>query len=324
MGLRGSSGQEIQACIDILQEAKTFGDVALRAEHARRALPQIERLKQGRMLAAAVAKDIDGDDLDHAIELLKMVRGARRHVVARRVVLLLVPFSVVLAVIVMQFGGARKEAVAAANGCWAAQEAIGQDIAQPWWGVGCGSSESSGGSGYAQWSIPVSGTDGGGTLSYTAEQGGGVWRIQHATLRVDGRFIGVVPCTGEIGDRDDARGIIDAGVSREGVVTTVSGEAPVTEGDRCSVLVLPDPDFPDSVPFNCRVLVSCDGRAIYGTTSTNGYVFCAVRDGRPVSAHDGAGSADSSDPMLDMNLAKNGVTISDDAPTRYSFSIALE
>jgi hypothetical protein len=223
----------------------------------------------------------------------------------------------------IRFAGPGEEAVAAANGCWAAEKALGPDIVRPWWSMGCGSSESGTDSGYAEWSFPVAGVDGNGSLSYMAEKSGGVWRIQHEVLETRGLYISVVPCSGEI-SKADARGKMTGGVERTGKVAEVSGSAPVATGDRCTVKVLKDPDYPNGVPFNCQVRVDCGHGVIYGDKASNGYNFCAVRDGRPVTAFDGAGSADSSDPMLDMNLPKNGVTISDDRPTPYSFTIALE
>jgi len=230
---------------------------------------------------------------------------------------------VLIAVAGTRFGGAHRHVLEVTNDCSAAVEAIGEDIRQPLMALDCGSTEVRGSQGRASWSLVVAGSEGSGRLSYMADKAGDEWSVLLASLEVDERWIGVVPCTGEISEQD-ARGEMTEGLLAEGTVLEARGAAPVARDDRCELEVLRQPDYPDKQAFNCQVRVRCNGRAIYGDSEHNGYVLCAVRDGRPEMALDVGGTAANSDPMLEMNISEKRVVVADDDPTRYSFTVALD
>lgn len=83
--------------------------------------------------------------------------------------------------------------------------------------------------------------------------------------------------------------------------TVVAGGGVFDEGTVCTVRT----ERVDSRPFDCRIEVSCDGRAIYGAEPTQGYVRCGgrdrIRDTR-FTRHDG-------DPRLDYHVRSGRVIV---------------
>lgn len=76
-------------------------------------------------------------------------------------------------------------------------------------------------------------------------------------------------------------------------VSRVSGSAPVRAGDRCAFQLRPVWEYPES----CRVAVRCGTTWLYGA-GESGYLTCAVREGRAVSALDETPTAHGGDPRL--------------------------
>lgn len=117
-----------------------------------------------------------------------------------------------------------------------------------------------------------------------------------------------------------------APVVRTGRVAATSGESGVAANDRCDVAVW-YVDDEQSPPVNCRVRVRCGGREVYGpetgpaSTESWGWVLCSVRDGRPDEAFDGAGIANEEDPLLEMDLSANTITVKDQG---YEIDVRLD
>ncbi len=90
--------------------------------------------------------------------------------------------------------GSLTQAVAQANTCVGATDALGPAIDTSFVGLTCGSS--SGHESYRQaiWSAPVRGARGRGTLSYAADWDGHSWTVVSARLEVGDRTVPVVPC----------------------------------------------------------------------------------------------------------------------------------
>lgn len=323
MGFFRDSEAEVQAVIDELQTATTFTDEEMRKAHAKRAVAQSRRLRRGKMLAPQLDKLVEADNVDRAIKLMEAYKGARGFNVAPLAIgisLLAAPFFLF---VMPRLGGAHSAAMDTANACDHALRALGEPIGDAAPFVGCGTSQSSGGTGFAQWTVPVGGPDGRGSYEYVAEKSHGTWHLVHGAIETDGRWISVVPCRGEV-DESDARGLLRHGYSATGKAGEVRGAAPVKYGDPCTVTVDAVSEYPSEAPYNCKVRVACNNVTLYGVSDTTGYVFCSVEDGLPVEAHDSSGTADNSDPMLHMDLKAKTVEVSDDAPTEFGFTILLD
>ncbi len=89
--------------------------------------------------------------------------------------------------------GAETQVIQMIEACPSAVDTLGTGVsAAP--GLSCGNLETGGGSGYADWSFAVSGSKGRGTVSFVANESGGVWNVQYADLEVDGHTTNLVAC----------------------------------------------------------------------------------------------------------------------------------
>ena len=328
----GTPTAEIEEAIAILQQARALSDPRARQEHARQAIPALGQTRFGRKLAQVVEPLVEDDELDRAIELLqKVLRGSEktpnrspRQVLLRAGLGLAIPLvaaSVFFAVALA--GGDRAEALRSLGQCRESQRVLGTPIETHWLAIPPGGMDFNDNSELARRSLPVKGDGGTGRYHYLAEKTGGAWIIRHGALEVGDQHLMVVPCGGAVSE-SDAEGRLRTGYRGTGRVRDVEGSAPVQSGATCTVEVHPDPDFPDSVTFNCRVVVTCGGQALYGASSDTGYVFCSARDGIPATAMDTTGSSAGrgADPMLRLNLPSNEVRVSDD--NGWSFTIDLQ
>lgn len=323
MGFFRDSAADVQACIDILETARSFQDVQMRQDQARRVIPLAQRLRVGKHLVPQLEKLIVADNIDRAIMVMQAYKGSRGFRVAP-LIAVTVPFVAVFFMVVLpRLGGNHGVALQTANACPEAVRALGEPIKNAAPFVGRGTSQTGGGMGFAQWTIPVGGPDGRGSYEYVAEKSSGTWHVVHGAIEADGRWISVVPCSGEV-DESDARGILRHGYSASGTAGEVRGQAPVKFGDPCTVAVEVVSEYPSEAPYNCRVRVTCNNITLYGVSDTTGYVFCSVADGLPTQAHDVSGTEDNSDPILHLDLPGKKVEIADDRPTEYSFTISLE
>ena len=328
---------EIQEAIAILERARDLHDREARKEHARQAVPALGNSRFAHKLALAVEKLVEDDELDRAIELLQKLlkggggggRGRKASTRSPRQVLVRVAAGLVIPLVVLGIffavsllGGDKAEALLSLEQCRESRRALGTPIVARQLAVPPGMDHNDN-PGLARRALPVKGSGGAGRYHYLAEETGGAWTIRHGALEVDDLYLMVVPCGGVVSE-SDAEGRLSTGYSGTGSARDVEGPAPVQAGDACTVAVHPDPDFPSSVTFNCRVAVTCAGRAVYGATPDTGYVFCSARDGAPAMAVDatGSGAGHGGDPMLRMNLPGREVQLSDD--TGWSFTIDLE
>lgn len=326
---------EIQQAIAILEQARDLPDLEARQVHARQAIPALGDSGVARKLAQVVEQRIQDDELDRAIELLqKMLKGdggsgrkapkrSPRQVMLRAGVGLVIPLGVAgLFFVVSMVGGDKAEALRSLEQCRESQRALGTPIVARKLAFPPGLDHNDN-SELAKRALPVKGSGGAGRYHYLAEEAGGAWVIRHGALHVEDQYFMVVPCGGSVSE-SDAEGILSTGYSGTGSARDVKGTAPVQAGDACTVAIHPDPDFPGTVTFNCRVVVTCGGRALYGATPDTGYVFCSARNGVPAMAVDSTGTAagPGADPMLRLNLPGREVQLSDD--TGWSFTIDME
>lgn len=209
------------------------------------------------------------------------------------------PFAVLIAGGAPWCMGFEAPALQRIEACPLAVEALGAPVSRSWLGLSCGSAETSGSSGNADWVFPVAGPRGHGSLDLVAVKQGGDWVLQRALLETDGRTIDVLTCSG--GAAVDIRP-----ASYRARVATVLGEAPVAVGDACTVAVEP---APPGGTANCRVLVDCGGRRLYGA-GTTGYALC---NGAPAAlvARDDLPTSSGGDPTLDLDVAGREVILTD-------------
>ncbi len=325
---------EIRQAIAILEQARVLPTPDERRDHARLAIPALGDSQFARKLAQALEQRIEDDELDRAIALLQNLldgdggKGRKnsgqppRRVLVRVAAGLLVPLvGLGLFLGMSMTGGDKAEALVSLEHCRESQRALGTPIATR--SLAMPGVDNNNNAELAKRSLPVKGSGGTGRYHYLAEKAGGAWTIRHGVLETDDRYLMIVPCGGSATE-SDAEGRLSRGYSGAGIVGSVEGSAPVQTGDPCTVEVHPDPNFPGTVTFNCRVAVTCGGTALYGATPDVGYVFCSARDGAPAMAVDGTGSAGErgGDPMIRMDLPGRQVQISED--TGWSITVELE
>ncbi len=131
-------------------------------------------------------------------------------------------------------GDVETQVVQMIEACPSARAALGEDVA-PAPGMSCGNLETGGGSGYADWSYAVSGSNGRGNVSFQAIERRGVWTVQNADLDVDGRSINLVACgnaarMGLDADEVTIPGLLH-GLDLPGLAGQVQGESDDPGGD---------------------------------------------------------------------------------------------
>lgn len=321
MGYFRDSAEEVQACIDALLAAQGYADPELRRASANEAIGLVERLQVGRKLAPNVRKLVEADDLTRAILLLRAYQQNRGFRLGIIPVVLVPLIAIGYFTIFPRMGGHHEAALKSVDECPTALEALGDDLEMPLLGFPTGSTQSNSGMSYAGWSIAVRGNSARGELSYYAYQHGGPWDVYHAALSVGDDHYLVVPCWGKV-PAADAAGELQSGYEGKGTVALTKGKAPVAKGDACSIRVLVERDYPSKIPFNCKIQVTCADKTLYGAEEHGGYAFCHARGGKPVSAFDSGGSDTTGDPILELDLDKRTLRMSDDAASgSYSFTI---
>ncbi len=111
-------------------------------------------------------------------------------------------------------------------------------------------------------------------------------------------------------------------VTHIGVLHSVEGDAPVQEGARCEVRLLPVL----SSLFNCVVRVACDDVVLYPDQEQQaGYAPCDVSDGIALRATDDGVTTEDGDPTVDVDVPGRRVRVHDDGPgvARFSADIGL-
>lgn len=103
-----------------------------------------------------------------------------------------------------------------------------------------------------------------------------------------------------------------------GAVRSLEGEVQVTQGQACTVDVTPA-----SGESNCRVRVRCGSTLLYGA-GDSGYNKCTIENGKVGKLVDPRPSAEDTDPMLEMDLSENVVTVRDSGEKPWSVSITLQ
>jgi len=204
------------------------------------------------------------------------------------------------------------------NSCSAATDRLGQPIEQSVLGCAAGSSETRGGGfGNAQWAVPVHGPAGTGTYNYAAEMHGGSWQLVSAFLEVDGQKLAVFPCGTSwegiaLEAARDAKPLLQA-FGRTGVVSAAAGRTSIVPGQNCDVSVTPNAEFRKASPFNCRVVVRCGPTVLYGWEGA-GYTTCLTDRGLPTTATDPFGTAEDTDPIVELDIPSRRVVVRDNNP----------
>jgi len=107
-------------------------------------------------------------------------------------------------------------------------------------------------------------------------------------------------------------------VVRAGRVESVTGNAPVSEADVCTVTVVSRYGGND---LNCQIDIRCGEQTIYGSRNM-GYLICNIEDGRPTFGRDHDPTLVGGDPQLELDLARDRVVVSDTEPD-FSVTIVL-
>jgi hypothetical protein len=121
-------------------------------------------------------------------------RSVRRLLFGLPAIVLVVVAGFALTPCVARCGDADDLVTETLRQCPRARQLLGDDAAPARFGFACGQTETEGAYGHASWSMPYSGSRGRGTVEYAAEKRAGVWRLDAATLEVDGETIDLVPC----------------------------------------------------------------------------------------------------------------------------------
>ncbi len=322
MGLFGISKSDIRVCLDVLNTARTFSDSQMRIDHAKRVVPMLQRLKANQALVQQVGTLIDEDQLDRAKLLLEASWKPKTPFRAGCLGFIIPAVAAgAFFVIGPRLNADYPLAMQALNDCRAAQRALGTPIELNPLAIPTGDSGINENDDMARRALPVQGPAGKGRYHYFAEAWGGSWHIETGHLVVEGQHLMVVPCEGPV-PPGDAEGRLQRGFQGGGTVRDLQGTPPVDPDASCSVTVHVDPDYPNGVPYNCRVVVACDNKLFYGASGDTGYVYCHVRDGSPTTALDATGSSASVDPKIRMDLPSHEVQVSDD--TGWSFTIDLQ
>jgi hypothetical protein len=107
-------------------------------------------------------------------------------------------------------------------------------------------------------------------------------------------------------------------VSRKAKLTSSTGTLPFGAKE-CELLIVPG-----SKGHNCRARVKCASQVIFGLRTT-GFEDCTLdAAGRPVAFTDKDPTSVDKDPALTVDLTANTASLSDDTPTNYSATFALE
>lgn len=118
-------------------------------------------------------------------------------------------------------------------------------------------------------------------------------------------------------ENEGARAPFRRVVRRKGTVTAASGTGLVRAGEACDVEVRPA--FGKD---RCRVWVRCGGATLYGA-SGGGFAQCGVEGDAPFAATDTGPSSKDQDPMLELALGRQTLTVRDDTPNPWSVDVAL-
>jgi len=96
------------------------------------------------------------------------------------------------------------------------------------------------------------------------------------------------------------------------------GDAPIPAGSACDVLVAST----DIDMLDCRVTVTCNAELVYGGEG-QGYLPCRVVDGEPTTGEDLSGTEDDGDPMLDLDLPRRRIVITNDQPSIWRMELRV-
>lgn len=108
--------------------------------------------------------------------------------------------------------------------------------------------------------------------------------------------------------------------NRTGRVSLATENAPVENGARCTLEVVPTSEYDQ---FNCRAEVRCGGLMLYGGPNL-GYMMCSFDNGRPGFAHDRWVTNNDGDPRFYFDAERNRALVSDGRSSSYSVEIALD
>lgn len=106
-------------------------------------------------------------------------------------------------------------------------------------------------------------------------------------------------------------------VTHRAQVTRTTGAAPAAKGDPCTIRIEPA----EGEPHNCRIVVQCGAKVLYGALKSNGYVHCALDAGVAISAHEAA--PDDSDPDLHYDLATGQVMVKETTGTNWQVDMEI-
>lgn len=154
----------------------------------------------------------------------------------------------------------------------------------------------------------------------TNQRSGTVWSDNAPTFRVDLRMepLSLARDGEPLIDPENRKERLSAPILRTGKVSKLEGTPGVAVGSACTVDVSPV----TSGDHNCRIRVRCGGRLFYGDKNS-GFNVCDLKEGRVGRLVDERPSSQDSDPMLDMDLAEDTVTVADDAEPAWKLTIDL-
>jgi hypothetical protein len=281
--------------------------------------PTILRLRNGKLVFAQLQKLVMAGNAERAVKLLRAAPRSRAGVFRLGGVLgpILTAVLVLVGVPMMpRCDGAYEPAFAALNACPQAVALLGGNIRQSSIGMACGSSETSGSYGRANWKIPVTGDRGSGSFQYAGRNNGQGWRLDYASLEVGDQVVSVWPCGAATTEA------LNMAVSMTGTVTSVQGAAAAQPNTPCTVTISPTPDAARQQGLNCHVRVQCGNAIIYGWEGA-GYTSCQITAGRAMRADDRQGASVGDDPMIALDVANRTCQVWDDGGSAFNLLITL-
>ena len=321
MGMFTVPKEDIDRCVQRLRDIDTGSN----SEQVLREIqPTILSMGNGKTVFAMVEKLVRAGNSARAIKLIKVAPKRRAGIF--RIGTFLGPIAIgallLLGMPMMtRCNGAYEPAMAALNACPQAAALLGVPISQAPVGLACGSSETSGAYGHANWQFTVRGPNGSGKFQFAGRNNGQGWQLDTALLTVGDQTVSVWPCSKGAALPGSGTAPLTGATTLTGTVISAQGTT-LPVNTPCSITVSPTPPQAVQNGYNCHVRVQCGAWTIYGWEGA-GYTRCQVAGGVASRADDTTGAAQGDDPMLALDTVGRTCQVSDNSTQPYTVNISL-
>ncbi len=202
------------------------------------------------------------------------------------------------------FMGFESVTLATLASCPTAVATLGQPMRRSWMGFSYGGSSSGGGRGRANWTFPVQGPRGRGSVELNAREQGGQWILSSLVLTAGGRTLDAIRCAPAV-----TAAAIRASHAEASVTSVIGTASGVAVGDTCSVDLRPG-----DTTYTCRAEVRCGSTTLYGGGTVGWIRSCGPDASGALEARDPIATPLDRDPTLDLRFGTGQVVISDQTP----------